>query len=122
MRAEFPPEVAFGVVAFPVGKEEQAVQGEFKLVEKLMPAGKFVPPEKLQDLIDWLRTGLNPRVRFTLQAINSDTPPAASLMAGTAEADNWYVGKLTPGEYRLRVVGDATLASDIALSPGDRLF
>jgi hypothetical protein len=122
LRAEFPPEVAFGVVAFPVGKEEQAVQGEFRLVEKLMPAGKFVPPEKIQHLIDWLRTGLNPRVRFKLESLTSDSPPLGGLMAGTAEADNWYVGKLAPGQYRLSVLGNTQFASDIALSPGDRLL
>ena len=41
LRAEFPPsEVAFGVVAFPVGKEEQPAQAEFAIVKKLMPAGE----------------------------------------------------------------------------------
>jgi hypothetical protein len=122
LRAEFPPEVAFGVVAFPVGKEEQAVQGEFKIVEKLMPAGKFVPPEKVGDLIAWLRTGLNPRVRFTLEPLTSEVPVPGGLMAGTAETDNWYSGKLAPGRYRLRVIGDAAFASDITLAPGDRLL
>ena len=123
LRAEFPPaEVAFGVVAFPVVKEEQAAQAEFKIVEKLIPAGKFVTPEKVQDLIDWLRTGLNPRVRFTLEPLTSDTPAPGALFAGTAETDNWYAGKLAPSAYRLRVVGDAKLVSDIALSPGDRLL
>jgi hypothetical protein len=50
LRAEFPPEVAFGVLALPVGKEEKPVQGEFKLVEKLMPTGKFVTADKVEDV------------------------------------------------------------------------
>lgn len=121
LRAEFPPEVAFGAVAFPVGKEEQGVQNEFKIVEKLMPAGKFVSPKEVDKLIDWLRTGLNPRVRYTLEPLDSNTLPVG-LMAGTIEHDNWYSGRLAPGSYRLCVVGDATLASDIQLSVGDRLL
>jgi len=122
LRAEFPPEVAFGVVAFPVSKEEQAVQGEFKIVEKLMPAGKFVSPKEVDRLIDWLRTGLNPRVRYTLQPLTSDTPAPGGLMAGTIEHDNWYSGRLAPGDYRLQVEGDAKLTSDVHLSAGDRLL
>ncbi|MBM3983940.1 MAG: hypothetical protein FJ304_27460, partial [Planctomycetes bacterium] len=122
LRAEFPPEVAFGVVAFPVGKEEQVVQGEFQIVEKLMPAGKFVPPERVDELAAWLRTGLNPRVRFALEPVGSDAQPLGGLLAGSADSDNWYVGKLAPGRYRLRVAGDAGLVSDIALSPSDRLL
>ena len=43
-------------------------------------------------------------------------------MAGSGEPDNWYAGKLAPGVYRLRVIGDAAFTSDIRLSPGDRLL
>ncbi len=120
LRAEFPPsEVALtGVV---VG-DKQPEQAAFKGAEKFNPVGKFVKPKDVDVLIAWLRTGLNPRVRFTLKPLTSDAPPPDALMAGTAESDNWYAGRLAPGAYRLRVVGDATLASDIRLSPGDRLL
>jgi hypothetical protein len=36
--------------------------------------------------------------------------------------DNWVVGKLTPGEYRLGIIGVPNFASDIRLSPGDFLL
>ena len=119
LRAEFPPsEVALAGVV--VG-DEQPEQAAFKGAEKFNPAGNFVKPKDVDVLIAWLRTGLNPRVRFTLKPLTSDAPPPDALTAGTAESDNWYAGRLAPGAYRLRVVG-ATLASDIRLSPGDRLL
>ncbi|MBN9121191.1 MAG: VWA domain-containing protein, partial [Planctomycetes bacterium] len=128
LRAEFPPEVAFGVVAFPVGREEQPVQGEFKLVEKLMPTGLFVEPKDVQKLIDWLRTGLNPRVRYALKPRSADARPVGGdLIAGTAAADNWHTDQLVPGTYLLSVRGHRTFTSEIVLpeivlSPGVRLL
>ncbi len=105
LKAEFTPSsVALGVVAFNVHTGDQPAQAEFKIAEKLTPAGKFVPPEKANEMIAWLRTGLNPRVRFTLQPLTSDSPPGR-FMAGTPEHENWHRDKLAPGAYTLRVFG-----------------
>ncbi|MBP3959288.1 VWA domain-containing protein [Gemmata sp. G18] len=122
LRAEFPPsEVALGVAAFAVDKEEQPAQAEFKSAESFTPAGKFVSVKDIDVLIAWVRTGLNPRVRFALRAVGSDAP-VTSLMAGTSEHDNWHAGKLAPGTYTLSVFGNTEFSDDIQLSPGDRLL
>ncbi len=122
LRAEFPPsEVALGVAAFDADKEEQPAQAEFKSAESFTPAGKFVGVENINDLVAWLRTGLNPRVRFTLRPHGADVP-TASLMAGTAEHDNWHSGKIAPGDYTLQVFGDSKFSGYVPLSPGDRLL
>ncbi len=124
LRAEFEPaKVALGVASFKVDiKEEQAIQAEFKIVEKLTPTGLFVSHTDVKQLADWLLSGLNPRVRFALDPLTSDTPPPGELLAGSAETDNWYAGKLSSGDYRVRIVDGPAFASDIRLSPGDFLL
>ncbi len=135
LRAEFPTSgVAFAVFALGADKSEQAAQDEFREVEKLNPAGVFVPPDdkdakkhkehedKKKELFAWLLKGLNPRVRFTLLPLDDPRAVPGDLSAGTATIDNWYAGRLEPGTYRLRVNGDEDFATTIKLERGDRLL
>jgi hypothetical protein len=123
LRAEFPDAgVSLSVVALPVEtKPEQAVQDEFKEVEKLRPAGKFVTTKNVQELVEWLRSGLNPRVRFSLDRLVVQGG-GADLTAGTETTDNWYSGRLEPGTYQLRVEGAKNFYRTVKLEPGGRLL
>jgi hypothetical protein len=123
LRAEFPDAgVSLSIVALDVEtKAEQAVQDEFKEVEKLNPAGKFVTSRNVKDLIDWLRSGLNPRVRFSLNQLVGQGG-GADLTAGTESTDNWYSGRLEPGMYQLSVAGAKNFYRTVKLVAGDRLL
>ncbi len=129
LRSEFPDAgVALAVLALPVyTKAEAAVQAEFAEAEKLKPVGKFLRcekekdiPAKAKELAAWLRSGLNLRVRFTLDPLGR--LGGGDLTAGTDTADNWYHGRLEPGTYRFAVSGAKEFAKTVLLEPGDRLL
>ncbi|MDB5313800.1 MAG: hypothetical protein JWO38_8002 [Gemmataceae bacterium] len=125
LRAEFTDSgVPLCVVALPVWHPaELAAQAAFKVVEKLRPAGRLVPPEKAKELGVWLRSGLSPRVRYTVEPVETDTPVAPFDLTATADPpDDWFAGKLPRGRYRVRVAGDLDFRHDVWLGPGDRLL
>jgi hypothetical protein len=125
VRAEFPAAgVPLAVVALPVQDPvEVAAQKQFELVTTLRPAGKFVPPADAKKIGEWLRTGLNPRLRYSVEAVDSDSPVTPfDLTAATEAPDNWYAGSLPRGRYRVKVVGDLGFRHDVFLGPGDRLL
>ena len=120
LRAAFPAAgVSLSVVALEAPQAEAAKQAEFKEVEKLSPAGMFVPVERVNELAVWLRKGLNPQVRFALDAPGGN---GTDLTAGTDSADNWTSGRLEPGAYQMRVAGVKDFAQRVELRPGDRLL
>jgi hypothetical protein len=117
LRAEFPDDgVSLSIVMLPVfTKAEEAVQIQFAEVRKLRPAGLIVTTDNVKVLADWLRSGLNPRVQFTLDSLTG---------RGGADltADNWYGGRLEPGIYQFRVNGATKFAKTVKLEAGDRLL
>lgn len=117
--------VRVGIVAIPVtDKTESAAQTQFKAVETMQPAGKFVAPPQAESLIAWLRSGLNPRLRFqvTPVATEAGAPPVFDLAAGDDATDNWYPGRLPQGTYLIRVKTDREYQFPLSLSRGDRLL
>ena len=135
LRAEFPPSrVSLSILALPVPSEELAFQDDFKVIDDFKPSGKFVPtqfdtpghvkdlPERVRELTSWLRNGLNPRVRFSLEPLEGQ-PNGGDLSASTETSDNWYSGRLEPGTYRFSIRGAAAdITPTIRLDRGDRLL
>ncbi len=96
---------------------------QFELVTTLRPAREFVPPADAKKIGEWLRTGLNPRLRYSVEAVDSDSPVTPfDLTAATEAPDNWYAGSLPRGRYRVKVAGDLAFRHDVFLGPGDRLL
>ena len=117
--------IRVGVVAIPVtDKSETAAQQQFKAVDALQPAGKFVPPPQAESLLTWLRSGLNPRIRFTVSPVSTDSPSASSfdLSAGDDAADTWYPGRILPGTYSMKVNADREYRFPLSFRRGDRLL
>lgn len=131
IRAEFSNgDVRLAIVALPVPKSELLFQAEFTVVNELKPSGKFVPipkgpkelvQKRMEELTDWLRSGLNPRVRFTLEPLDGQNSQG-DLTAGTDTADNWYTGRLEPGTYRFNMTGVTEASRTVQLNRGDRLL
>lgn len=135
LRAEFPPSrVSLAILALPVPAEETGFQDDFKVINDFKPSGKFVPtefdrpghvkdlPERVRELTAWLRNGLNPRVRYSLEPLDGQ-PKGGDLSASTETSDNWYSGRLEPGTYRFSIRGAAAdIAPAIDLKKGDRLL
>jgi hypothetical protein len=117
-------DVPLAVVALPVTVPvEVAAQKEFEVVTTLRPAGLFVPPAQAGRVGQWLRSGLSPRVRYTVEPIAPASPvDPFDLTAATDPPDDWYPGHLPPGRYRLRMSGVADFAHDLLVRPGDRLL
>ena len=117
--------VRIGIVAIPVtDKDEVAAQSQFQTVETLQPAGKFVPPPQAESLLAWLRTGLNPRIRFAVSPVNTVSPSAPSfdLNAGDESADTWYPGRMPEGTYLLKLTTNRPYQFPLAVRRGDRLL
>jgi hypothetical protein len=122
IRAEFPPSgVSLSLVALPADKSETAFQNDFSIVSTLRPPGKVVPVENAREIATWLRGGLNPRVRFTIDEIGG-SGSGADLTAGTDNADNWYSGRIEPGTYFFRLTGARDVTREIRIEAGDRLL
>src|SRR5262249_2781812 len=116
LKAEFQDSgVYLGVVALRVDDEaDKKMQAEFKTVEGLNPAGMMVPPEKAADLAKWLRTGLLPRIRYTLGPTVTPGRPT-ELTAAPSDPDNWFSHPRLPGRYKVQVNGDLQFSQDIFL-------
>ncbi|HSQ54766.1 MAG TPA: hypothetical protein VLM40_03395, partial [Gemmata sp.] len=111
--------IALSVVALPVPPAEAAAQAEFKEVVKITPSGLFVPVDRVNELAEWVRNRVNPRLRFTLATASG---VGIDLTAGSDTADIWHTGQLQAGTYQLRVSGAKDFAQDVQLFPGDRLL
>jgi hypothetical protein len=136
LRAEFASSgVSLSILALPVDKSEAAFQADMRVVTELKPAGQFVPTQpatglpqhipdleaRVKDLAAWLRNGLNPRVRYSLEPLGV-TSLGADLAAGSETADNWYRGRLEPGTYRFQILGMPEEKHTVRLNRGDRLL
>ena len=146
IRAEFPPTgVSLSLLAVEAPPNEAVYQADFAIINELKPAGKFVPIDRIDELIAWLRSGLNPRVRFTLELSLHQPRPVpgigdlnprkritleprsgqfspVELTAGAANSDNWYTGRLEPGTYEFQVRGAKNFIRNVRLERGDRLL
>jgi hypothetical protein len=123
LKAEFTDSgVYLGVVAVKVDTDaEKKVQAEFLAVKGFNPPGEVVPPEQAGELARWLRTGLLPRIRYTLEPTGFPDQKT-ELTAAAADPDNWFGRPLKPDRYVVRVSGSAKLAQEIDVRPGDRLW
>jgi hypothetical protein len=119
LRAEFTAAgTSLAVVAF---AGDAKLQAPFRVAAERSVGGLFVPVENARAVSDWLRTGLNPRIRYAVEPLTGGGG-GADLDAGVAGADVWYGGRLPAGDYRVKVLGPAAAAWTVKLAKGDRLL
>jgi hypothetical protein len=118
--------VYLGVVALKVTDPvEVKLQEEFRAAEGFNPPGRVVPGEKAGELAVWLRTGLIPRIRYTIAptfTTDAGLLDPTELGASPTDPDDWFSRPRMPGRYVVQVNGDATLQQEVFLRPGDRLW
>lgn len=115
--------VRIGVVGIPVtDKDEAAAQLHFKSVESLAPSGKFVTPDQAESLLAWLKSGLNPRIFFSVAPLDGTKGPSFDLSAGDDAADTWYPGRMPAGSYLLSLNAGRDYRFPLSVRRGDRLL
>lgn len=114
--------ISLNVVAFKVaGGEEQTLQNQFSVVERLFPPGKLYRVNQTETLAETLSSALGHRMRFHLDSLDRDAPPVTVDVGRLAGSEVWPPHALQPGSYRLRVNTTPPAQTDVSLNGGDVL-
>jgi hypothetical protein len=122
--------IVLNVVGFRVDQQDIARTDQaLAVVEKLVPAGRYVRVEKTEDLMRALRKSLSREVRYEIRKLSdaSNTPPIASFAESPPfGAIRWTNDGLEPGTYELSSASagssDRVLSTTIEVESGDQLL